>query len=192
MAGNPFLTRRSAIEAMLAGALVGCGAVEDRVGVAPVARARGLFDMRWIWTDDLGVEGSLSRWRGDPLVLTVFYASCTDRCPLTIDKLRSVEDAYHRHGRAVNFVLVTLDPQKDDIARLRRFKEAERLPASWHLLRGSLPDTRELGGLLHVRGTNDSGHVDHDVRIAIYDARGVLVRSFDGWDFNVEESVVGD
>lgn len=188
---NPLLTRRSAIEVMLAGAVIGCGVIEDRVVAAPVARAGGLFDVPSTWTDELGVEGGLSRWRGSPLVLSMFYASCTDRCPLTMDKLRAVEDAYRRHGRSVEVVLVTLDPQNDDVARLKRFKEAQRLPASWHLLRGTVPETRELGRLLHVRGTNDSGHVDHDVRIAVYDVRGVLVRSFDGWDFNVEESVVG-
>jgi protein SCO1/2 len=178
--------------AVLAGALGGCGAVEGRVAEVPARGGGGLFDMPWTWTDELGVEGRLSRWRGTPVVLSMVYASCTDRCPLTIDKLRRVDDSYRRRGRAIELVLVTLDPQNDTVARLRRFKEAQRLPARWHLLRGSLSDTRELGRLLHIRGAYDSGHVDHDVRIAVYDARGQLVRSFEGWDFDVEESVVGD
>jgi hypothetical protein len=43
--------------------------------------------------------------------------------------------------------------------------------------------------MLGVRATYDDEHIDHDVRIAVFDARGRLVRDFAGWDFDADQVV---
>jgi protein SCO1/2 len=149
-----------------------------------------LFEHPWHWTDERGAAVALSRWQGMVLVVTAMFTSCTTRCPLTVEKLRALEEAFRRRGVQGEFVLVTLDPAVDDPARLLRFKERRHLPSSWHLLRGTTEATRELGRMLGVRALYDDGHIDHDVRIAIFDGKGQLVRNFVGWDFDAEEAVI--
>jgi protein SCO1 len=129
---------------------------------------------------------TLAQWRGVPLVVTAVFTSCTSRCPLTVEKVREVDAAFHRRGIPTQVLLVTLDPRTDDPGRLERFKEGRHLPEAWHFLRGSLDDTRELGRMLGVHAIYDDGHIDHDVRIAIFDASGRLVRDYAGWDFDAD------
>ena len=137
-------------------------------------------------------DGDLSRGlaslRGTPFVLAPFFASCTVRCPLTIDKLRRFSAALERRHVDAPVVLFTLDPRNDDRARLERFKAARHLPVSWRVLRGGLEETQALARALGVRAATDDAHIDHDVRIALFDARGQLVRSFGDWDFDDDEA----
>jgi protein SCO1 len=125
-----------------------------------------------------------------PLVVTAIYTSCTERCPLTVEKLKRVDEAFRRHHVDDQVVLVTLDPERDTVERLRRFKAARNMPPSWHLLRGDLEQTREVARSLRLSAVYDDGHIDHDVRIAVFDRDGRLVRSFEGWSFDENDALV--
>jgi protein SCO1/2 len=134
---------------------------------------------------------SLNDWRGAPVLVVPFYASCRVRCPMTIEKVRRVDAAYHARGQAASIVLVTLDPRSDTPARLARFKQSTNLPASWTLLRGELAATQALSRTLGVRATPDDAHIDHQVRVVVLDADGRIARNLEGWGFPVDEAVIG-
>jgi protein SCO1/2 len=171
--------------------LVACGVSSAESGAArvdPGAMISGqpwLFRQPWVWKDDRGDAVTFSKWRGTPEVVTMFFRGCNLRCPRTLDKLREVEAAFVRRKLPVQIVLVTLDPRNDTSDRLRDFKEAEHLSqGTWHLLSGSLSATRELGRALGIHASYDDSQIDHDVRIALFDADGRLVRTFEGWHFD--------
>ena len=108
---------------------------------------------------------------------------------MTIDKLRGIDEALRAHGQSAEFVLVTIDPDNDTRERLRRWKESRRLPPSWHLLRGSKGDTIGFARWLQLNVARDSGHIDHDVKIAVLDPAGRLVARYAGWNFGNDELV---
>jgi cytochrome oxidase Cu insertion factor (SCO1/SenC/PrrC family) len=145
---------------------------------------------RGAWMDERGVAVDLAALRGTSVVFTAFFTSCTLRCPRTIEKLREVDEAFRRSGGAVPIVLVTLDPRTDTPDRLRRFREARRLPPNWRLLRGEEADTRRLARALGVAAAYDDGHIDHDVAISVFDATGRLARTFVDWSFDPNAAVV--
>jgi cytochrome oxidase Cu insertion factor (SCO1/SenC/PrrC family) len=140
------------------------------------------------WTDEAGHETRLADLLGEPVVLAPFFASCTVLCPLTVEKVRMLDQALRRRNLAARIVLVTLDPVHDGVDRLARFKETQHVPGSWHLLRGTVHETRALGRILGVRAIYDGAHIDHDVRIATFDASGRLVRTYGSWDFDEDEA----
>jgi protein SCO1/2 len=142
------------------------------------------------WIDEAGNPVVFSGLAGEPFVLTAVFTGCSLRCPLTIDKLREVDAAFRRHGATVPIRLLTLDPSNDTPERLRRFKEERHLPDNWHFLRGSREDTRSLARYLRVNAAYDDGHIDHDVRIAVFDGQGRLAKSFSSWSFRADEAVV--
>jgi cytochrome oxidase Cu insertion factor (SCO1/SenC/PrrC family) len=154
------------------------------------AATEGLFARPWRWTTELGEARTFDAWRGQTLVVAPFYTSCQVRCPQTLRKLTGIAEAYRRAGRSATFVLVTLDPENDTAPRLRRFKERNGLPAAWHLLSGSAADTRGLSELLETRTAYDSSHIDHQVRIAVFDRGGHLARNLHGWDFDVAQALI--
>jgi len=178
------LNRRRAV-ALLA-ALPGCAAA-DALGARGGDARAPIFDAPWVWSDEDGVPTTFARWQGSTIVTTGFFASCTVRCPMTIAKLREMDEALRAHGRSAQFVLVTIDPESDTVDRLHRLKASRKLPPSWHLLRGSREATRGFGRWLRLNVARDSGHIDHDVRIAVLDGNGLLLRSFAGWSFADDE-----
>ncbi len=152
-----------------------------------VGAARLVLQRAWI--DEQGTRVALTDYRGAPFVLSAMYTSCTTRCPFTIDKLRNLDEAFRRRGVEARVVLVTLDPRTDTPDRLLRYKEAHHLPDHWHFLSGGDAETDAMARYLGVRLMRDDTHIDHDVRVAIFDSEGALVRRYAGWDFDVEEVV---
>jgi protein SCO1/2 len=148
---------------------------------ASSAATPSLFAHPWTWTDDHGQAVTLARWRGHPLVVTAMFTQCKATCPRTMAKLRRVHDDFQRAGRAVEFVVITLDPENDTPQVLSRFKSSAGLPESWHLLSGNLADTRSLRDLLGIHVVDDGPHILHDGRIVIFDADGRPARAFEGY-----------
>jgi protein SCO1/2 len=159
---------------------------------ASVSRADpvSLFQPRWRWQDEHAKIVDFSQWRGAPLVVTVIYTSCRLRCPMTTVKLQKLDAAFARTGQRAHIILVTLDPQHDTPERLLAYKSARRLPEeTWHLLRGSDAQTKKLCRALNIRVLDDESHIDHEVKIRIFDSAGVLAGSYDGWRFDEESAV---
>lgn len=184
------LVRIRALVAVLAlGSLGGCQWLLEEPGSSadrPRAARVSLFRHPWTWTDEQGTSVRFGRWRGQPVVVSAIYTSCKTTCTRTVQKLRELHAAFRREGRAPQFLLVTLDPENDTPARLRSFKQSERLPASWHLLAGSVTQTRKLTQLLDMHVMDADSHLMHDGNIVVFDARGMPIRSFTGWDLDGE------
>jgi protein SCO1/2 len=152
---------------------------------APTPKAPpSLFASPWSFHDEQGAVVRFDLWRGSPLVVTEFYTSCPVRCPRTLVELKKVDAALQRAGRRVPVVLVTLDPDNDTPARLLRWKQEQRLPEHWHLLSGGSEPTRALARLLDIHPAYDAGHIDHEVKVVMFDGEGGVLRRFDGWDLS--------
>jgi len=159
-------------------------------GAIPPERAGiSLYDRPWNWEDEEGRRVSFAEWRGAPVVVTTIYTNCSRTCPLTVAKLRSVYESFRRRGREAQFLLVTLDPSADTTERLREYKQSRKLPGSWHLLRGNPRETQELADLLDIHVMDMDPHILHDARIVVFDARGVIARSFECCDFDDDRAV---
>jgi protein SCO1/2 len=147
-------------------------------GAAPLAGS--LFDRPWVWSDERGAAVHFTQWRGTPLIVSFVYTACTTTCPLTVEKLRRLDQRFRGEGRAAEFVLVTLDPTADSAQELRRFKAARQLPQSWHLLRGSDDQTRALADFLGVRIMTMGDHIVHETTIVLLDPEGRLLGQLRG------------
>src|SRR5260221_7490247 len=86
--------------------------------------------------------------------------------------MRKMQEILARQGRDVAFVVVSYDPARDSPAEWRRYREARRLPASWHFLSGAEADTRRLADFLEMKYWIYDEHVMHDFRIVVFDADG--------------------
>jgi protein SCO1/2 len=169
----------------LATSLLACAGPVVESGGPGVVRGAALFAEPWQWQDDHGEAVTLSKWRGAPQVLSMFYATCNLRCPLTVAKLKRVESAFARRSLPVHFLLVTLDPRSDTPEKMRAFRQTEGLSdAKWDLLAGDDRETKALSHILGVRPSYGDTHIDHDVKVGVIDANGVLVRTLDGWHFD--------
>jgi protein SCO1 len=133
--------------------------------------------------DQAGQTVHLDVHRGHPVLLSMFYTSCADACPLLIAELQRIEAGLPPALRAdVRVVLVSLDPERDTPRALRRLAESHRLDTTrWRLLTGSDDTVREVAAVLGVKFRRlANGMINHSSVIAVLDRRGGIEGTIDG------------
>ncbi len=106
-----------------------------------------LFLTDSVWTTSEGKAMRLADLKGEPAVLSLFYASCESACPAIVEAMKKLERALP--SAKLGFVLVTFDPENDSADVLQKYASKRSLAKEkWRLLRGSEADTRELAVLL--------------------------------------------
>ena len=120
---------------------------------------------------------------GRPQVLTLFFTHCEYACPIIVNDLKRIEAALPEKLRGqVDFLLVSLDPERDTPAVLHTYRESRQLSvAHWSLLRGGAEDVRELAALLGVNYRKDTrGQYAHSNVITLLNGKGEIVRQLIG------------
>jgi protein SCO1 len=128
-----------------------------------------------------GARTTFSATDGQVRVATLFYTHCPGVCPLTIDKLQQIAEQLPLEQRAkLNFVLLSLDPARDDPTQLRALAAERALPAShWLIGRASPAATAAFAKAVHLdyRALSD-GSIDHSSSLVLLNERGrVLARA---------------
>lgn len=125
-----------------------------------------------------GTSAPLAVHRGKPMLVSMFYTSCTMVCPMIVDSLRATRQAVDEPARGkLDVLVVTFDPARDDVAALRRFAEARKLdPAHWTLARASEVDTRRIAALLGLQYRRlPDGDFNHSSELVLLDGEGRMV-----------------
>jgi protein SCO1/2 len=68
-----------------------------------------------------GAELRLDRFRDKVVVLAFGFTSCADVCPVTLATLARAKRELGADGDRVQVVYVTVDPERDDVARMRSY-----------------------------------------------------------------------
>jgi protein SCO1/2 len=109
---------------LLLGAVVSLAA--QAVGTAPPALKAGVFDPPRL-APDFSLQGSaggelqLSRYRGKVVLLAFGFTSCPQVCPTTLAVLAQARKKLGAAGDGVQVVYVTVDPERDDAARMKKY-----------------------------------------------------------------------
>jgi protein SCO1/2 len=95
-----------------------------------------------------GKRLALRDLRGKVLAITFIFASCTDTCPLLTAKMVGIQDRLGpAFGPQAFFLSITVDPERDTPAVLKRYAEARRAnTAGWAFLTGSPARSRRWRG----------------------------------------------
>lgn len=128
--------------------------------------------------DQQGHHFDLAAMRGKPVIVSMFYASCSSACPLTVDTIDQIRRAVSASGSvAPSVLMVSFDPQHDDMFNLAAMAKAHQLdPASWRLTRPTAGDVRAFAATLGIAWRRRaSGDISHDAVIALLDGNGRLV-----------------
>ena len=130
---------------------------------------------------------SLIALRGKVVVVTFFYTSCPDICPLLIQKLVDVGRSLGAHlGNEITFIAITFDPERDTADILKSYSEAyEATGDGWNFLTGPPAVIRDLSrryGVVAVK--NADLYIDHNLVTTIIDPRGVVRVQYLGTNFD--------
>ncbi len=77
----------------------------------------------FVLVDPDGHPFRLSDQRGRVVLLFFGYTTCPDVCPTALARFRQVREALGAEAAHVRFVFITVDPERDTPARLKRYVE---------------------------------------------------------------------
>ncbi len=128
--------------------------------------------------------------RGKVLAITYIFASCTDTCPLLTAKIAGIQNRLGSDfGTKVYFVSISVDPERDTPATLKRYAEAYKANFSgWAFLTGTPTEIRNVArryGIYYKK--TPRGDVDHTFLTSLVDHNGVLRVQYMGVKFNPDE-----
>jgi protein SCO1/2 len=124
-----------------------------------------------------GTHTTLAALRGQPTVITMFYASCDGVCPMIAFSMRRMEAKLTAKERErAQWVMVSFDPEHDTPEALREFAATNQLDlARWRLARPDDSSVRNLAAALGVRYRKlPNGAFSHSTEIVLLDANGVI------------------
>lgn len=128
-------------------------------------------------------QGRLLRWsdlRGQPQLVSMFYANCHLMCPLIIENAKAVRKQLPEAERArLGVAMISLDPRRDTATVLADVARNHRAPDDWRFLRPAPDDVPGLASVLDVRYRfREDGSINHTSVLVLLDAQGrILARS---------------
>ena len=100
------------------------------VAAAPVATLKaGVFEPP-VMSPEFSLRGSdgaeltLGRYRGKLVLLVFGFTNCPEVCPTTLATLAQARKALGSDAAAVQVVYITVDPDRDDISRIKAYLAA--------------------------------------------------------------------
>ncbi len=137
-----------------------------------------------------GKRLALKDLRGKVLAITFIFASCADTCPLLTAKMAGIQNRLGADfGSKVFFVSITVDPERDTPAVLKRYAEAYKAnTADWAFLTGTKAEIGEVAkryGIYYKKTSR--GDVDHTFLTSLVDQSGTLRVQYMGVKFDPDE-----
>jgi protein SCO1 len=141
-----------------------------------------LYQLEAVFTDDSARRVPLASLRGRPVLLAMFFSSCTFACPALIADLAQIRARLPEdQRRETAIVLVSFDVARDTVPTLRRFREQRHLDDGWTLLRGDAATISELAALLGVKYRLEAdGQFAHSNLITVLNAEGEIIHQRKG------------
>lgn len=145
--------------------------------------------------DQAGAERRLSAWQGQALAVTFVYTRCPvpDFCPLMDrhfgDLQRAIQGDAALRGRA-HLVTVSFDPRHDTAEAIKAHAKARGAdPRVWSYLTGDPAAIEHLTSRFGVSVIDEHDApetITHNLRTAVIDPKGRLVKIYDGNEWTVD------
>ena len=151
-----------------------------------------IFHLEGNWTTESKREIKLADLQGEVLVMALIFTTCQYACPRLVADMKAIEETVPKEELdKTNFVLVSIDPERDLPDTLRLFAQEKELDLNhWTLLNGHPDDVLELAVVLGVKYKKVSAiDFSHSNIISLFNAKGELVYQQEGFGTDNSEFV---
>ena len=138
------------------------------------------------FTNQLGTQVSLDDLKGKVIVLNFFFTSCPSICPGLTRNMKRLQDSYKKNDNIVQFISVSVDPERDSVPKLRAF--ADRYNAnhdSWWFVTGDKKEIYDFA-LKEIKASIADVNVDtafvHTENFFMLDTNRIVRGWYNGFD----------
>lgn len=159
---------------------------------ARAATDDSLYQVPLEFVDEDARSFTLASLANSPVIITMAYTRCKTACPITMQRLKAIDQKLTESGKSVQFVVASLDPERDQPSDLKSLEKKYGVDESrWHLVKASEQDTRTLSQLLSYsyRKNPGDGEFHHSNVIVLLNSKGEMVERLEGLSSPVEPFV---
>ena len=143
--------------------------------VAAVPPEDSVYRLSLDLTDQAGKPAGLDRYRGQPVLISMFYASCPHVCPMLISTIQRMErELPEAQSGKLRVLMVSLDPARDTPEKLKDLAQRHHAElARWTFARTNAPSVRKLAAVLNIQYRQlPDGEFNHSTVISLLDSEG--------------------
>jgi protein SCO1/2 len=136
---------------------------------------KSIYRVPCTWTNDDGASTRLANLAGKPVVMALIFTNCQHSCPLIVRDMKAIQGALStKAADKTEFLLVSIDPERDTPEVLKAFRKKHRLTGSeWTLLTGKPECVKQLAekvGFVYSPGSKTQ--FAHSLMITVLNAAG--------------------
>ncbi|NOU46725.1 MAG: SCO family protein [Bacteroidales bacterium] len=141
----------------------------------------------WITQESDSVQ--LRNFAGKITIAAMVFTHCESACPRIVADMQCIESGLSGDElRLVNFLLISMDPDRDTPARMNEFAVEHKLNASWTLISSNHDATMEIANVLDVRVKKlENGGFDHSNVIFLLNKSGEILFQQNGFSDEQDE-----
>jgi protein SCO1/2 len=150
--------------------------------VAEPAPGASLYPLDVSLRDQDGADIKVDLFRGQPVIISMFFGTCPAACPLLVTNIKRMEASLTPEARAeLRVLLVSFDAERDTPDRLRELARDHKVdPARWRFASATDEQARVLGNALGISFRRiENGMFAHDSVISVLDRDGRVVARAD-------------
>ena len=182
---------------------VGSAPIETEASADPAAAGFDVLEPGELvpaqrFVDQRGRPRTFSAWHGRVVAVTFVYTRCPlpTFCPLMDRRFAAMQRVVNANAslrRQLHLVSITFDPQHDTPAILTEHaKQLDADPAVWTFLTGEQDEIDQFAarfGVSVARKGEDASGIIHNLRTAVIDKSGKLVKIYNGTDWTPQQLI---
>ncbi|SMO46932.1 SCO family protein [Gracilimonas mengyeensis] len=164
---------------------------KEALSAGEVHPGHSLYHLDAEFTNHRNETVQLGDFKGEPVIVVMFYGNCTQVCPILIqDTWRLYSSLDEATQQKVSVLAVSFDTENDTPAVLKEYAEYEQLNLpQWHFITGKHTDIRMLATMLGVKyQKNSDGHFAHSNLVTVLDTEGKIANRTEGLNQPTEEA----
>ena len=133
----------------------------------------------------------LSDFKGEPVIVVMFYGNCTQVCPILIQDTWRLFSSLDESVQAKTKVLaISFDTENDTPEVLKDYAKYEQLDLpEWHFITGKRTDIKMMATMLGVKYQQTSdGHFAHSNLVTVLDTEGKVAKRVEGLNQSMNEA----
>lgn len=169
------------------------GTEKEALKTGKIHPGHSLYHLNSQFKDHRNESIKLADFKGEPVIIVMFYGNCTQVCPILIqDTWRLYSSLEEELQERVNVLAVSFDTENDTPEVLKKYAEYEQLDIpNWYFMTGEHTDIRSLAMMLGVKYQKTSdGHFAHSNLVSVLDKEGKIAKRVEGLNQPMDEAAI--
>lgn len=169
-----------------------CTTSTDKGSASAKIPDESVYNLNSTWKTQRGESVPFNHFQGKVTVAAMVFTHCASACPRIVADIQRIEKSLSpEEQKQVQFLLISMDPERDTPERMQEFAGQFQLNTQWTLISSTEDATMEMANILGVRVKKLSdGGFDHSNVIHVINPAGIVVHQQQGLSVDPAETVV--